>query len=82
MNRSTLLERVKQHFTDLPMMMTACGGDERRRRPGDVRAHEFLAKPVDFRRVYGAAMAAFHRAVGPPARPGFAPTPRRSLIEG
>ena len=40
---------IKQHFTDLPVMMvTAYGDDERRRRADELGAADFLAKPVDF----------------------------------
>jgi CheY-like chemotaxis protein len=52
MDGLTLLERVKQRFPDIPVMMvTAYGDDERRRRAGDLGACEFLAKPVDFERL-------------------------------
>jgi len=44
-----LLERIKQRFPDIPVMMvTAYGDDERRQRARDLGACEFLAKPVDF----------------------------------
>jgi len=44
-----LLERVKQRFPDIAVMMvTAYGDDERRRRASDLGASQFLAKPVDF----------------------------------
>jgi CheY-like chemotaxis protein len=44
-----LLEKIKQRFADIPVMMvTAYGDDERRRRASDLGACEFLAKPVDF----------------------------------
>jgi len=49
MDGLTLLERVKQRFPDIPVMMvTAYGDDERRRRASDLGAAEFLAKPVNF----------------------------------
>jgi len=49
MDGLTLLERVKQRFPDLPVMMvTAYDDDERKRRASDLGAREFLAKPVDF----------------------------------
>ena len=49
MDGLTLLERVKQRFPDMPVMMvTAYGDDERRQRASDLGACEFLAKPVDF----------------------------------
>jgi CheY-like chemotaxis protein len=49
MDGLTLLERVKQRFPDIPVMMvTAYADDERRRRASDLGASEFLAKPVDF----------------------------------
>ena len=44
-----LLEKIKQRFPDLPVMMvTAYGDDERRRRASELGAAEFLTKPVDF----------------------------------
>ena len=44
-----LLGEIRQRFPDLPVMMvTAYGGDERRRRASDLGAFEFLTKPVDF----------------------------------
>jgi CheY-like chemotaxis protein len=44
-----LLGEIKQHFSDIPVMMvTASGDDERRRRASDLGAAEFLTKPVDF----------------------------------
>jgi len=44
-----LLERVKQRFPNMPVMIvTAYGDDERRQRASDLGAAEFLAKPVDF----------------------------------
>src|SRR5215471_21015988 len=47
-----LLERVKQRFPDIAVMMvTAYGDDERRRRASGLGAAEFLAKPVDFDRL-------------------------------
>jgi CheY-like chemotaxis protein len=49
MDGLTLLERIKQRFPEIPVMMvTAYGDDERRRRASDLGACEFLAKPVDF----------------------------------
>ena len=47
-----LLGEIKQRFPDLPVMMiTAYGDDERRRRADDLRAADFLTKPVDFDRL-------------------------------
>ena len=44
-----LLAEIKQHWSDLPVMMvTAYGDDQRRRRAGELGASEFLTKPVDF----------------------------------
>lgn len=44
-----LLAAIKQHFSDLPVMMvTAYSDDERRRRADELGAADFLAKPVDF----------------------------------
>jgi CheY-like chemotaxis protein len=49
MDGLTLLERIKQRFPEIPVMMvTAYGDDERRRRATELGACEFLAKPVDF----------------------------------
>jgi CheY-like chemotaxis protein len=49
MDGLSLLERVKQRFPDLPVMMvTAYGDQERRRRASELGAFEFLTKPVDF----------------------------------
>jgi CheY-like chemotaxis protein len=49
MDGLTLLDRIKQRFPEIPVMMvTAYGDDERRRRASDLGACEFLAKPVDF----------------------------------
>jgi two-component system, response regulator, stage 0 sporulation protein F len=49
MDGLSLLERIKQRFPDIPVMMvTAYGDDERRRRAGELGAAEFLTKPVDF----------------------------------
>jgi DNA-binding response OmpR family regulator len=49
MDGLTLLERIKQRFPEIPVMMvTANGDDERRRRASDLGACEFLTKPVDF----------------------------------
>jgi CheY-like chemotaxis protein len=54
MDGLTLLERVKQRFPDLPVMMvTAYGDDERRRRASDLGASDFLTKPVDFDHLKG-----------------------------
>jgi CheY-like chemotaxis protein len=54
MDGLTLLERVKQRFPDLPVMMvTAYGDDERRRRASQLGANEFLTKPVDFDHLKG-----------------------------
>ena len=44
-----LLEKIKQRFPAIPVMMvTAYGDDARRRRASDLGATEFLTKPVDF----------------------------------
>jgi CheY-like chemotaxis protein len=44
-----LLNEIKQHRPDLPVMMvTAYGDDERRRRASELGAFEFITKPVDF----------------------------------
>jgi CheY-like chemotaxis protein len=44
-----LLGEIKQRRPDLPVMMvTAYGDDERRRRPAELGAVEFITKPVDF----------------------------------
>ena len=44
-----LLDEIKQHRPDLPVMMvTAYGDDERRRRAEQLGASEFITKPVDF----------------------------------
>jgi CheY-like chemotaxis protein len=44
-----LLHHVKEQRPDMPVMMvTAYGDDERRRRAHELRAFEFLTKPVDF----------------------------------
>ena len=44
-----LLTAIKVRFPGLSVMMvTACGGDERRRRAAETGASEFLTKPVDF----------------------------------
>jgi CheY-like chemotaxis protein len=44
-----LLREVKQRRPELPVMLvTAYGGDERRRKASELGAAEFLAKPVDF----------------------------------
>ena len=52
MDGLTLLERIKQRFPNLPVMMvTAYGDDERRRRASDLGAAQFLTKPVDFDRL-------------------------------
>ena len=49
MDGLTLLERVKQRYPDLPVMIvTAYGDDERRRVATELGACEFLSKPVDF----------------------------------
>jgi CheY-like chemotaxis protein len=54
MDGLTLLERVRQRFPDLPVMMvTAYGDDERRRRASELGASEFLTKPVDFDHLKG-----------------------------
>jgi CheY-like chemotaxis protein len=45
----TLLEKIKQQFPDLPVMMvTAYDDNGRKRQASDAGACEFLAKPVDF----------------------------------
>jgi CheY-like chemotaxis protein len=52
MDGLTLLEHVKQRFSEISVMMvTAYGDDERRRRANDFGAAEFLSKPVDFDRL-------------------------------
>jgi CheY-like chemotaxis protein len=44
-----LLQRVKQRFPDLPVIMvTAYGDDDRRRQASASGAAEFVTKPVDF----------------------------------
>jgi methionine-gamma-lyase len=49
MDRLTLLRKIKERWSDPPVMMvTAYGDDERRRQPGVHGAVEFIAKPVDF----------------------------------
>jgi CheY-like chemotaxis protein len=54
MDGLTLLERIKQRFPNLPVMMvTAYGDDERRRRASELGASEFLTKPVDFDHLKG-----------------------------
>jgi CheY-like chemotaxis protein len=54
MDGLSLLERVKQRFPDLPVMMvTAYGDEERRRRASELGASHFLAKPVDFNHLKG-----------------------------
>jgi CheY-like chemotaxis protein len=52
MDGLTLLQKVKQTYPHLPVMMvTAYGDDERRRKAGDLGALDFLTKPVDFDRL-------------------------------
>jgi CheY-like chemotaxis protein len=46
-----LLGKIKERFPDLPVMVTAYGDDERRRRADELGAAEFLTKPVDFDRL-------------------------------
>jgi CheY-like chemotaxis protein len=54
MDGLSLLERVKQRFPDLPVMMvTAYGDEERRRRASELGASHFLTKPVDFNHLKG-----------------------------
>ena len=54
MDGLSLLERVKQRFPNLPVMMvTAYGDEERRRRASELGASHFLAKPVDFNHLKG-----------------------------
>ncbi len=49
MDGLSLLQKVKQRFPDLPVMMvTAYGDDDRRRQAQQYGATEFLTKPVDF----------------------------------
>ena len=49
MDGLTLLNRIKQRWPEIPVMMvTAYGDDERRRRATEYGAAEFLTKPVDF----------------------------------
>ena len=44
-----LLAEIKQRFPDLPVVMvTAYGDHDRGRRARELRAFEFLAKPVNF----------------------------------
>src|SRR5271166_4982097 len=43
-----LLAKIKQRWSDLPvMMLTAYGDEQRRRRADELGALEFLTKPVD-----------------------------------
>jgi DNA-binding response OmpR family regulator len=44
----TLLGEIKQRWPELPVMVTAYGDDERRRRADEYGAAEFITKPVDF----------------------------------
>lgn len=49
MDGLALLREIKQRRPDLPVMMvTAYGDDERRRMASELRAFEFISKPVDF----------------------------------
>ena len=49
---------IRERFPDLPVMMvTADGDDERRRQAAEYGAADFLAKPVDFEHLKGAASA-------------------------
>ena len=49
MDGLTLLSRIKERWSEIPVMMvTAYGDDERRRRATEYGAAEFLSKPVDF----------------------------------
>jgi CheY-like chemotaxis protein len=49
MDGLALLERIKQRFLAIPVMMvTAYGDDERRRRADELGAAQFITKPVDF----------------------------------
>ncbi len=49
MDGLTLLQRIKQRWPELPVMMvTAYGDEERRRRADEYGAAEFITKPVDF----------------------------------
>jgi CheY-like chemotaxis protein len=49
---------IRERFPDLPVMMvTADGDDERRRQAAEYGAGDFLAKPVDFEHLKGAASA-------------------------
>ena len=49
MDGLSLLNRIKQRWPEIPVMMvTAYGDDERRRRASEFGAAEFLTKPVDF----------------------------------
>ncbi|HEX3882833.1 MAG TPA: response regulator [Stellaceae bacterium] len=49
MDGLTLLQKVKEVWPHLPVMMvTAYGDDERRRRANEYGAAEFITKPVDF----------------------------------
>jgi CheY-like chemotaxis protein len=49
MDGLALLREIKRRWPDLPVMMvTAYGGDERRRNADEYGAAEFITKPVDF----------------------------------
>jgi two-component system chemotaxis response regulator CheY len=49
MDGLTLLNRIKQRWPEIPVMMvTAYGDEERRRRAAESGAAKFLSKPVDF----------------------------------
>ena len=51
-------EFFRQRFPDLPVVMVAAyGDDERRRQAAEYGAGDFLAKPVDFEHLKGAASA-------------------------
>ena len=48
MDRLALLREIKEKRPDLVIMVTAYGDEERRRRPSECGAAEFITKPVDF----------------------------------
>src|SRR5690348_10418085 len=49
MDGLTLLQKIKERWPELPVMMvTAYGDEERQRRANEYGAAEFLTKPVDF----------------------------------
>ena len=49
MDGLTLLQKIKERWPELPVMMvTAYGDEERKRRAGEYGASEFITKPVNF----------------------------------